>query len=333
MVRILLTDGRYLNLPVVDVDTRVVGIVDVLKLTYATVEQINSINGEGDQSGGPMWNHFWNSFGAGSATSDDASLLSSRADALESTPQRSMDLSSEVHPNDSASAVGFEGNSAVDAAEEFDDGTYLFKFVTPSGRVHRFQARYDSFATIREIVGLKLETDPFFTGVTQTNPPPRATYDDEGRLPLHIFTPPMNDTSTRPDVEDYALAYTDDDNDLVLITSDSDVTDAVAVARNQGRDRVLLVLQGGSSWEESLARSGVDTNITTITAQNRHRQRELADLQTRPASDDERRARRPGNEDLVFGLFSKDLALPFAIGFLGVAVLASVVITRVGGRP
>ena len=35
-------DGHYLNLPVVETDGRLVGIVDVLKLTYATLEQVRS---------------------------------------------------------------------------------------------------------------------------------------------------------------------------------------------------------------------------------------------------------------------------------------------------
>jgi hypothetical protein len=33
-------DGHYLNLPVVEEDGRLVAIVDVLKLTYATLEQV-----------------------------------------------------------------------------------------------------------------------------------------------------------------------------------------------------------------------------------------------------------------------------------------------------
>ena len=33
-------DGHYLNLPVVEADGRLVAIVDVLKLTYATLEQV-----------------------------------------------------------------------------------------------------------------------------------------------------------------------------------------------------------------------------------------------------------------------------------------------------
>ena len=38
----LMVDGHYLNLPVVENDGRLVGIVDVLKLTYATLEQVSS---------------------------------------------------------------------------------------------------------------------------------------------------------------------------------------------------------------------------------------------------------------------------------------------------
>jgi CBS domain-containing protein len=37
-----MVDGHYLNLPVVENDGRLVGIVDVLKLTYATLEQVGS---------------------------------------------------------------------------------------------------------------------------------------------------------------------------------------------------------------------------------------------------------------------------------------------------
>lgn len=45
----LSVDGHYLNLPVLEEGT-IVGMVDVLKLTYATLEQIHSIQG-GDGEG------------------------------------------------------------------------------------------------------------------------------------------------------------------------------------------------------------------------------------------------------------------------------------------
>lgn len=38
----MILDGHYLNLPVVEADGRLVAIVDVLKLTYATLEQVCS---------------------------------------------------------------------------------------------------------------------------------------------------------------------------------------------------------------------------------------------------------------------------------------------------
>ena len=39
-----MVDGHYLNLPVVDNDGKLVAIVDVLKLTYATLEQVSPGN-------------------------------------------------------------------------------------------------------------------------------------------------------------------------------------------------------------------------------------------------------------------------------------------------
>ena len=36
------TDGHYLNLPVMNETGEIVGMVDVLKLTYATLEQIKA---------------------------------------------------------------------------------------------------------------------------------------------------------------------------------------------------------------------------------------------------------------------------------------------------
>lgn len=36
----IFADGHYLNLPVIEADGRLIAIVDVLKLTYATLEQV-----------------------------------------------------------------------------------------------------------------------------------------------------------------------------------------------------------------------------------------------------------------------------------------------------
>lgn len=39
----MILDGHYLNLPVMNEPGEIVGMVDVLKLTYATLEQVRAI--------------------------------------------------------------------------------------------------------------------------------------------------------------------------------------------------------------------------------------------------------------------------------------------------
>lgn len=364
-------DGRYLNLPVVDVDSRLVGVVDVLKLTYATLEQINSMNegdSEGGEGGGPMWNRFWNSFGqttgsVGGGTADDneSAMSGSHAQQYPETPTRSNlpDLSSDLHPNDSASAVAGndDGASAVGLTNgaplsaAVDDGTYLFKFVTPSGRTHRFSARYDNFETIREIVCIKLSGDPFFDAPTPLPPAPPhapdAPVQENGDQPSYASIaaqPP----AAAPDPNDFSLAYTDDEDDTVLITADGDVQDSVKVARKQGKDRVVLLLQGGKAWQEALQRQ----NISTSDRSARKKMRESMDAQLQSVKEEEERegeerstnvsertskrglsgkAGNKNDEDLLFGVLPRDLALPAAIGFLGVAIVAAFAIGKSSG--
>ncbi|KAJ7225735.1 hypothetical protein GGX14DRAFT_422036 [Mycena pura] len=234
-------NGHYLNLPVVEEDGRLSAIIDVLTLTYATLEQMNAMTA-GDTTategeGGPMWGRFFDSIGhddndsyvSGSrATPDIHSLASMQRLHPPQSPH------SEVHPNDSASVVDDEpsvmgarlaGVPSVADAAPVDDGTYVFKFRTPSGRTHRFQARHDNVEHLREIVAGKLATDPFFTDFKSTSDP-----------------------AVIPDPIDFHLSYTDADGDNVFVTSDHDVMDAVRSARNTSADRVVLVIHGGKGW-------------------------------------------------------------------------------------
>lgn len=372
-------DGRYLNLPVVDIDSRLVGVVDVLKLTYATLEQINSMaedaSGEGGAGGaGPMWNRFWALGQAGTASvGDEESMVSgshrmSEAPEHPGTPNRyAADGSSDLHPNDSASAVGDgkdDGQSAIGlgaaggrGGPEADDGTYLFKFVTPSGRTHRFQARYDNFETIREIVCIKLSGDPFFEE------------DSTGGAANGDAT----SSSAPPDPNDFTIAYKDDEDDIVLMTADGDVQDSVKTAQKQDRDRVVLLLQGGRGWTEAAARQAEALPQSKDLANGaKRRNREAAEAQLQTLEEEEERedeaevggergmgadgepkkkvaaaaaasssgsasgsstgkkkaAAKGDDADLLFGFLPKELALPAAIGFAGVAVLIGLVATR-----
>ncbi|KAF7320242.1 hypothetical protein MKEN_00808700 [Mycena kentingensis (nom. inval.)] len=237
-------NGHYLNLPVVEETGHLMAIIDVLTLTYATLEQMNAMTSNdntssgGEGEGGPMWGRFFDSIGhddndsylSGSrATPDIHSLASMQHLHHPQSPH------SEVHPNDSASVIDDEpsavggrapiGTHSVTGAPPVDDGTYVFKFRTPSGRTHRFQARHDNVEHLREIVAGKLAVDPFFTEFKSTSDP-----------------------AVIPDPIDFHLSYTDADGDSVFITADHDVMDAVKIARTSGADRVVLVIHGGKGW-------------------------------------------------------------------------------------
>ncbi|KAG2219455.1 hypothetical protein INT45_008103 [Circinella minor] len=218
-------DGHYLNLPVLE-DGAILGIVDVLKLTYVTLEQIHSIQGN-DGEGGPMWSRFWDSFGEGendSQLSDPAT--SSQPTTIHSSHLRNVAGSTispepprspfpEITPNESASMVANNENSRR-TPQYLEDGRssmsasrtaintnhnatsnkniFAFKFTSPkSGKTHRFMSSNNNYADLESIVREKLKGEVHDDGVIQ-------------------------------------IYYMDEDKDEVLITSDSDVFGAVQLA-------------------------------------------------------------------------------------------------------
>ncbi|KAF9480468.1 CBS-domain-containing protein [Pholiota conissans] len=340
-------NGHYLNLPVVESDGRLVAIVDVLKLTYATLEQMNAMSGEtthNEAEGGPMWGRFFDSIGH----DDNESLLSGSHHAptdlrsfasindlhLQQSPH------SEVHPNDSASVMDEEHSALEGYARQkglsvpsmggvpvpVDDGTYVFKFRTPSGRTHRFQSRHDDVEHLREIVAGKLATDPFFTEFIA----------EEGALHL--------------DPADFHLSYTDADGDTVLITSDHDVSEAVKIARAALTDRVVLFVQGGKGWAEAGAgQSAARAAENAKEAQEAEKELEKAEALASAAAtatpvpppapklaedeDEEsyKALRRQHTVEEIMGI-PKDLLLPASIGALAVAIVAVFTISRLSSN-
>ena len=201
----------------------------------------------GSETGGPMWGRFFDSIGGGETESaisgQPTDMLSSKHGSMRGIPQLPQSPRSDLHPNDSASVVMEDDGSVLDGYMtkggpgsqaafplSVDDGTYVFKFRTPSGRNHRFQSRHDNYEHMREIISTKLAIDPFFTNFV-----------------------PEGESQAHPDPGDYQLAYTDADGDIVLITSDGDVSDAVKMARSKGQERVVLFIQGGRGWEDATA--------------------------------------------------------------------------------
>lgn len=290
--------------------------------------------------GGPMWGKFFDTLNT-VGDEDTGSVLSQseRPDTPSKPGMHQRGLSSmttpisEIMPNDSASVVDDDSNvgkkgatsSVAPSNVPVDDGTYIFKFRTPSGRTHRFQARHDSYDLLRDIVYGKLVNDPFFT----------AEGSQEGST-IHL-----------PDPAAFTLSYTDDDGDLVTITADGDVSDAVRIARGQKSDRVVLLIDGGKVWEDLARDIGGEKAVETLRsiekeepkAQEDDVVRDLEKATTDPAHEATFGATgrihshgpspgTPGVPDLIGGVLPKEMVLPAAVGFLGVVILGVFIASR-----
>ncbi|KAI0194273.1 hypothetical protein EV127DRAFT_459656 [Xylaria flabelliformis] len=213
-------DGHYLNLPVMNGEGEIVGMVDVLKLTYATLEQINTMS-SGD-SEGPAWNKFWLSLDneTESMVSGDGShhqgTLASRS--IMTTDHARERITDSVAPGDSASHIGIESPSHSMLADHPPaEIPFAFKFKAPSGRVHRLQVIASQgvaelVANVAAKLGHEVEA---IGGVPDV---------EEGKL-----------------AEDgFALSYLDDEGDTVSITTDQDLLEAILLARQHHHDKVDL---------------------------------------------------------------------------------------------
>ncbi|TIB64253.1 hypothetical protein E3P78_01323 [Wallemia ichthyophaga] len=339
--------GHYLNMPVVD-EGRLVAIVDVLKLTYAILEQINAMSAEDggaeQEEGGPMWGKF---FGTLAAAPDDAESAVSGSRDVGSPNGRN---DSELHPNDSASVVDHEETSQVGLntslmeseavtgsnAQATDEHAQVavFKFVSPSQRIHRFESPTLSLEHLRDIVAGKLSTDPFFS--------------------QHVESTPVHDLDM-PDPYDFALLYEDDDGDHVVLDADSDVKDAVVVAQKKRQSRVLLIVNGGRGWEAvEVVKPTDETPAVVVRDENIHQSQCVRDVEeTEKNGEREVEEKLPheahtsvpveehtnkspaspkGHTDAdVLGI-PRDLLLPAAIAFAGSAVLVAFIGSKLASK-
>lgn len=234
-------DGHYLNLPVMGDDSEIVGMVDVLKLTYATLEQINSM--QTAENEGPAWNKFWlsldndadslhsdhlSSHRAGTPYSDLGGPLPSSPPPAASPTNMSRseyNLHGELGPTDSASHYADDSTLAnrsllSNGKTNDDESSFTFKFKTPSGRVHRIHHPADEgFNALRSVIANKLGNEVESVGGF-------GEFDDEGNM-----------TTTG-----FAISYLDDEGDVVLVSSDMDLLEAIALARQSGVSKVDIFI-------------------------------------------------------------------------------------------
>jgi hypothetical protein len=303
----LTTDGHYLNLPVVDSENTVIGIVDVLKLTYATLEQVNQMNTpEGE---GPMWNRFWNTLDndTESVHSDGVSAAHSHRPETPNSPSHIRGLSGEhpslnrytsdsVVPNDSASFAAVQDREeSTSAVGEFvvpsptPDVSFVFKFKTPSGRVHR--VRFDPSLGMEEFRGVlaeKLTTEEIQTVGG-------AIAEDAG----------------------FAVSFVDDEGDIVSILSVGDLAESVAIAKRTGRDKVDLYIHHPNQPPRPEPPSTV---LKTVVP-------DVVEKVVETANHSKEKVK-----ESISGV-PNELLLPGAIVVLAVVIIGVFVATRAGGGP
>ncbi|KAI3551447.1 hypothetical protein CABS01_15042 [Colletotrichum abscissum] len=318
-------DGHYLNLPVMNEGGEIVGMVDVLKLTYATLEQINTMSTS--DSEGPAWNKFWLSLddGTESMMSGEGSHthhtnLGSRIMSPDITRER---IGDSVAPGDSASHVGLEspprsavtGNSP--AQQSPAELPFPFKFKAPSGRVHRLQviASQGISAMVANVVA-KLGSEVESIG--------GAPVAEEGKIS-----------------GGFALSYLDDEGDSVSITTDNDLLESILLARQSRHEKVDLFVHDPEKPPVSAAPPTIETialPTPPISATPDLRQRRAYDDEDDEAEDEDedestiRRSRRskhhaPVEKEVIAGV-PNELLLPGAIVTLAVVIVGVFTISR-----
>ncbi|KAH0283670.1 ribosomal protein subunit S4 [Aureobasidium namibiae CBS 147.97] len=317
-------DGHYLNLPVMSAEGEIVGMVDVLKLTYATLDQINSMS-TGD-SEGPAWNKFWMSFdnetesmmsGEGGSrhpqTDDGRSLMS---------PEMSrpgVDRLDSVMPTDSASHTG--GRDSPDpsaftgAAASYEDVVFPFKFKAPSGRVHRLQIVPSAgMSELVSVVAEKLGGEAEGIGGVPTF--------EDGKLSRTGF----------------ALSYLDNEGDTVSITTDRDLLDAVSLAQLTHQDKVDLFVHDPEKAPLPATLAPQPSLVTATPPESQVRERRVTqsesdeeEIETKPRRKERQAAPAAGQEQLIAGV-PNDLLLPGAIVTLAVAIVGVFAISRMSSK-
>ncbi|KAG0314503.1 hypothetical protein BGZ99_008083 [Dissophora globulifera] len=188
-------DNHYLHLPVVHEHGQMAGLVDVLQVSFAMLNQMSSIQGESaaSEGPGPVWNKFWESTFARDETGSEISASDVKSSFV--PPPSDMNyyggsgsiIESSMHHHSSVMPLG----GLEEVGSEF-----TFKFKESSGQVHRFGSSTRSFAELRDKIVEKM-----------------GGLEPESEL---------------------VLSYTDEEKDEVLLLQDTDILEAVQMAyRNQ----------------------------------------------------------------------------------------------------
>ncbi|KAK7990223.1 phytanoyl-CoA dioxygenase family protein [Apiospora arundinis] len=309
-------DGHYLNLPVMNDQGEIVGMVDVLKLTYATLEQVNTMS-TGD-SEGPAWNKFWLSMdnetesmvsGDGSHSHMHTGMASHSM--VSHNMQRERDrINDSVAPGDSASHVGIDSPSHSQVTGNPEQAP---SEVIASHGISTFVANVNS----------KLGSEVEAIG--------GAPEVEDGRV----------------GVSGYALSYLDDEGDTVSITTDQDLLEAILLARQHHREKVDLFVHDPNQPPVTVAAPQPVPEMPTppassaISGEGARRRRHHYSDEDESEDDDMATVRRrksknshhhaAAEKEVIAGV-PNELLLPGAIVTLAVVIVGVFAISRIGSR-
>ncbi|KAK4889921.1 hypothetical protein LTR27_011344 [Elasticomyces elasticus] len=324
-------DGHYLNLPVMNKENdEIVGMVDVLKLTYATLDQINSMS-TGD-SEGPAWNKFWMSMDQGDTESmmsgEGGSHIPHSSDPRSAmmSPELShrpgMDRLDSVLPTDSASHNGMDNLDEQSALGGAEDVPFTFKFKAPGGRVHRLQiVAAAGLAELVSAVSEKLGGEVDSIGGVPAF--------DDGRLSHTGF----------------ALSYLDNEGDTVSLTTDADLMEAISIARHAQKDKVDLFVHDPEKPAMAVTldpQPALARPATPPASQTRPRKRydgaeeEEADEELLSHITERRKDRKaasqPKQQEQVLSGVPNEMLIPGALVVLGAVIVITFAIGRASSK-
>ncbi|KAF2175555.1 CBS-domain-containing protein [Zopfia rhizophila CBS 207.26] len=314
-------DGHYLNLPVMSGAGEIVGMVDVLKLTYATLDQINNINTQ--DSEGPAWNKFWLSL-----DNETESIMSGEGGSrVPGTPDARSMMSHDIHrpglmdrgdsvlPNESASHHGDSPPHSALAGSppaSLEDMPFPFKFKAPSGRVHRLQVvSSGSIEDLVSRVASKLGAEVDAIGGTPTF--------EDGKISKSGF----------------ALSYLDNEGDTVSITTDHDLVEAISLSRLAHRDKVDLFVHDPekppllATVEPQPALAKPPTPSESVL---RERKKFFEDDEEEAPTGSRGQSSTVARQEEIIAGVPNDLLLPGAIVTLAVVVVAMFALGRASNR-
>ena len=301
----------------------IVGMVDVLKLTYATLEQINTMStGEGGESG-PAWGKFWLSL-----DNDSESMVSEGASHRPRTPaHRSgmmtpdphhpppFDRVDSVQPHESASHHGDDSRSDSPevASPLITETPFPFKFKAPSGRVHKLQvtASQGIEELVANVIG-KLGGEVDAVGG-------EAKVEDGKLLP-----------------SGFAMSYLDNEGDTVSITVDRDILDAITLSQRHRREKVDLFVHHPDKAPLSatldphpvVAKPPTPPPSSSMHSRRKHLADDEDEEMATPVKKDRRQASQKPQAEQVIGGVPNELLLPGAVAALAVVIVGVFAFSR-----